>query len=318
MNPLVTVAIPTYRRFGYLREAVESALRQTYDRVEVLISDDGDNPEIHEWGERMMQEDPRVRYQRNHHNLGLAANWNRLADLAQGEYIIIIGDDDHLLPDCLAMLVRGAWPDYSVAFSNHYLIDADGRRLEEKTLAHTVEYHRDALPSGRILHVEACVWSNAVPSSAALIRTSEVRRLRFKEDLNTPEIEFFLRLAQEGGQFFFVPDYLVEYRVHAGSATSAGLRSEELAHHLLQIRATPEAEIHKRRFMEPLLVNAVSRCLRRGDRLQARRFLADPYYPQPYWRHISGIVQLGCVGLPTAVGRRVYRLIQQIKWALEK
>jgi GT2 family glycosyltransferase len=318
MNPLVTVAIPTYKRFGYLREAVKSALSQTYDNLEVLIGDDGDVEEIHRWGDQLMREEPRVRYQHNKHNLGLAPNWNRLADDARGEYIIIIGDDDRLLPDCLAALVAGILPDYAVAFSNHYLIDRDGQRLPEKTLAHTSEYNRDFLPAGRVAQPEPTVWSNAVPSSAALIRTDAVRRLRFKEDLNTPEIEFFLRLAQEGGQFFFVPDYLVEYRIHPQSATSAGLRSEELANRLLAIQASPGSEDRKRQFMGPLLVNAVSRCLLRGDREQARKFLADPYYPQPYWQHISAIVQLACVGIPAPLSHRLYRTIQRIKWAFEK
>ena len=40
-NPLVTIAIPTVERLPYLKEAVASALKQTYERIEVLIGDDG-------------------------------------------------------------------------------------------------------------------------------------------------------------------------------------------------------------------------------------------------------------------------------------
>ncbi len=40
MNQLVTVAIPTYSRLNYLKEAVTSALAQTYPNLEILISQD--------------------------------------------------------------------------------------------------------------------------------------------------------------------------------------------------------------------------------------------------------------------------------------
>src|SRR5437870_5191686 len=101
MMPLVTIAIPTYERLSYLVEAVGSALAQSYEKIEVLVGDDGSNPAIREWCEEQTKSDSRFRYQKNNRNLGLAGNWNALADAARGEYINIIGDDDRLLPNFL-------------------------------------------------------------------------------------------------------------------------------------------------------------------------------------------------------------------------
>ena len=79
-RPLVSIAIPTYDRLQYLKEAVASALSQTYERVEVIIGDDGPTNSIRAWCETVAMRDARVRYRRNARNLGLAGNWNALAD----------------------------------------------------------------------------------------------------------------------------------------------------------------------------------------------------------------------------------------------
>ena len=141
-RPLVSIAIPTYDRLQYLKEAVASALSQTYERVEVIIGDDGPTNSIRAWCETVAMRDARVRYRRNARNLGLAGNWNALADAARGEFITLIGDDDRLLPDFVGRMVEAARPDADVAFANHYLIDEHGRRLEVESERCTRTYKR--------------------------------------------------------------------------------------------------------------------------------------------------------------------------------
>jgi glycosyltransferase involved in cell wall biosynthesis len=277
---LVSIAIPTLERLNYLKEAVASALAQTHRRVEILIGDDGRDESLRDWCLGQAGTDARVRYLRNEKRLGLAGNWNALADAARGEYLVIIGDDDRLLPRFVSTLLRAATPRTSVVFANHYLIDESGRRLEAESVECTRAYARDALAEGYV-SAAAAVWRNSVPICASLIRGDDARRLRFKEDLNTPEIEFFIRLANEGGGFTFIPEYLSEYRTHPNSATASGLLSERLAPYLIPLPAPSGAEKYKRRFMAPLLADAVGRSLQRGDRETARVFLRSHYYPWP-------------------------------------
>jgi glycosyltransferase involved in cell wall biosynthesis len=327
-----------------LKEAVASALSQAYDNIEILIGDDGASESIPAWSQTIVSHDRRVSYQRNERNLGLAGNWNALAKAARGEFLVIIGDDDRILPDFVRRLVKAIQPYARVAFANHYLINSEGGRLETETFQHTRRYCRDILPAGEVINAEVVVWQNSVPISAALMRTMDVQRLRFKEDLNTPEIEFFVRLAQEGARFVFVPDYLSEYRVHPQSAATAGLRGEKLAEHLLAISVALEVELYKRKFMASLLVGAVTRCLQQGEREWARRFLTSEYYPRPRWKQVrsylkgrcvevepaglqgkqkdtsgalryflSGHFQGLCASLPALIGCPLYRLIHRLK-----
>jgi len=313
--PLVTIAIPTFDRLQYLKEATASALAQTHSQIEVLIGDDGPTATIEEWVRSVMARDPRVRYQRNQRNKGLAGNWNTLADSARGEFLVIIGDDDRLLPTFVERSIR-IISSAQVAFANHYLIDSRGARMEAASAEHTRRYRRDRLAAGDIADAAACVWQNSVPISAALMRTSDVRRLRFKEDLNTPEIEFFARLAQEGGRFVFTPEYLAEYRAHADSATTAGLRSEALVKYLAPIRVDAHVEPLKRELMAALLIDAASRSLRRGDREAARQFLRHEHYPRSQRglkQAITFCAQGFCAALPAALGSSAYRLMQRVK-----
>ncbi|MBU6400418.1 MAG: glycosyltransferase [Verrucomicrobia bacterium] len=311
MNLLVTIAIPTYHRLTYLQEAVASAQAQTYAPIEILVGDDGPTVEIGAWCRAVMRQDPRVRYQRNPRNLGLAGNWNALANAAHGEFTAIIGDDDRLLPEFAGRLAAALEPQGDVAFANHYLISERGARLEAESRQHTREFRRDRLPAGLLANAEGWIWQNVVPMSASLSRTDNLRRLRFKEDLNTPEIELFLRLAQAGGKFVFVPDYLAEYRAHPDSATAAGLWGERLAEYLLPMPATPPVEPFKRQFMARLLVGAVSRCLLAGERERARRFLRSGYFPASPRARVW--LQSLCTWLPTAVGTGLYRAAHRFR-----
>ena len=222
MTPLVSIIIPTFDRPRYLQEAIGSALAQTYRNLEVLVFDNGTTEETLSVARQAMQRDDRFRFQRNQRNLGVSANFNALADAARGEFVLAIGDDDRLLPEFVARLVTVMEPAVSLAFSNQYLIDASGQRLEERSKAHARRYGRDTLPAGVVKSADAAAWQVSIPLSASLLRTADLRRLRFREDLNTADADFFIRLALEGATFCFVPDYLMEYRVHSGTETAGG------------------------------------------------------------------------------------------------
>ena len=148
MTPLVSIIIPTFDRPRYLQEAIESGLAQTYSNIEVLIFDNGTLDETLAVAGDAARRDPRVRFQRNERNLGMSANFNALARAARGEFLVAIGDDDRLLPEFVSRLVGVMRPELGVAFSNHYLINAEGTRLEPESREYTRHYGRDTIPAG--------------------------------------------------------------------------------------------------------------------------------------------------------------------------
>jgi glycosyltransferase involved in cell wall biosynthesis len=341
MTPLVSIIIPTFDRPHYLQEAIDAALAQTHANVEVLVFDNGTLDETLAVGEEAARRDPRVRFRRNERNLGMSGNFNALGAAARGEFLVAIGDDDRLLPDFVARLVAVMRPDVRVAFSNHYLIDSQGRRLEPESIAYSRRYGRDALPAGVLQNSEAAAWRQSIPMSASLLRTADMQRLGFREDLNTPDAEFFIRLATEGARFVFLPDYLMEYRVHLGAETVGGLWSEQLVDCLTPIEVKPEVEPYKRQFLTPMVVNAVSRCLQQGKMEMARKFLRNEYYPrrrrattlgeiaeprfapgsppevdraagQELKHALGSLLQSFCANLPASIGAPIYRAVRRV------
>jgi glycosyltransferase involved in cell wall biosynthesis len=317
MDPLVSILIPTLNRPRYLKEAIDCALAQSYRDLEVLVFDNGTMAETLAVGEDAMRRDRRVRFQRNQQNLGMSANFNALADAAQGEFAVAIGDDDRLLPEFLAQLVPRMEQRVRVVFSNQYLIDASGQRLEERTKAQSRRYGRDKLAPGVIEKTDITAWQLSIPMSASLLRTADLRRLRFREELNTPDVDFFIRLAQEGAAFCFVPDYLMEYRVHPAAETAGGLWTEQLVECLSPYEVRPEVEVYKRQFLAPMVVNAVSRCLQRGEMERARALLRNKYYPAgtplALSSSLSGLLQGLCAHLPAALGVPIYRAARRAR-----
>jgi glycosyltransferase involved in cell wall biosynthesis len=311
MTPMVTICIPTFRRLGFLKEAVLAAQSQTLPNIEVLISDDGESEELKRWSESAVQGDSRVRYRRNEKNLGLGGNWNECVSAARGQWIVIQGDDDRLLPSFCESLLQIAASDSAVLFSNHYVIDEHGDRLEKESEQWTVRYHRHLLPRGQVEQAARCVWSNSVPMTSALVRADAIKRLGIKTDLNTPEIELFARLAAEGARFDHEPAYLTEFRTHTESSTASGLFSERLVRYLEPI-AVPEAvEETKRAFMGPLTRSAVDRLLRGGERARAVEVMRSRYYPHD-WTDPTLLAQALAVRAPARFGTRAYLLARRL------
>ena len=75
INPLVTIGIPTYNRAdGYLKEAIESVINQTYSNLEIIISD---NCSSDDTGLVVKSfKDQRIHYYRHDENIGANNNFN--------------------------------------------------------------------------------------------------------------------------------------------------------------------------------------------------------------------------------------------------
>jgi glycosyltransferase involved in cell wall biosynthesis len=311
MTPMVTICIPTFRRLNYLKEAVRAAQTQTLQDIEVLISDDGDSEELKIWCESTARADSRVRYRRNAQNLGLGGNWNASVSAARGQWIVIQGDDDRLLPSFCETLLRIAAPDSKVLFSNHYVIDEHGARLDKESERWTVRYQRHLLPRGKVEQAARCVWSNSVPMTSALVRADSIKRLGIKTDLNTPEIELFARLAAEGARFDYEPAYLAEFRSHAGSSTASGLFSERLVKYLEPITVPETIEEVKRAFMAPLTRSAVDRLLRAGEQARALEVMRSHYYPHSF-TDPALLAQALAARVPLRLGTRAYLFARRL------
>ncbi|WP_310415802.1 glycosyltransferase family A protein [Chamaesiphon sp. OTE_8_metabat_110] len=97
MTPLVSIVIPCYNSQDFVKQAIESALAQTYSNIEVIVLNDGSTDNsleaIESFGNRIRSE--------SNTNQGVQLTRNRGIELARGEYIKFLDSDDVLLLDCI-------------------------------------------------------------------------------------------------------------------------------------------------------------------------------------------------------------------------
>lgn len=128
MSPRVTVGLPVYNGDDYLAEAIESILAQTYDDFELVISDNASTDGTAEICRRLAERDERVRYHREDTNLGGSWNFNRVVELARGEYFRWAAHDDSIRATYLERCVETLDADPTVVLCHTAveIIDAEG------------------------------------------------------------------------------------------------------------------------------------------------------------------------------------------------
>lgn len=101
---MFSVVIPTHNRLDLLKDAMETVLKQDYSDWELVIFDNASTDDIAGYvgslGER------RVRYERSDEFLPVTASWNKAIDLAKGDYVTFLGDDDGLTPGYFTAISR--------------------------------------------------------------------------------------------------------------------------------------------------------------------------------------------------------------------
>ncbi len=123
-----SITIPAFKQ-RYLYEAIESCLAQTYKDFELIIVDDASPEDLKSVVDRF--QDSRIRYYRNEKNCGalhVVDNWNICLGYAKGDYVICMGDDDRLLPNCLEEYSKliDKYPDLDIYHGMTEIIDENG------------------------------------------------------------------------------------------------------------------------------------------------------------------------------------------------
>jgi glycosyltransferase involved in cell wall biosynthesis len=207
-SPLVSVIVPCYRQACYLPQALDTALGQTYQPIEVLVVNDGSDDDTEavarKYGER-------VRYLWRP-NGGISAARNTGIARARGAYLKFLDADDYLHPEQIARQVEiAARRDDVVSFTGVRLF-RDGRPDE----------HLDHVPQAQALLPDLLKdldWGNigAFLFPARLVREAG----GFAEGVHHAEDwDFFCRVGLLAPRFVVDPRIGCYYRQRAGSAST--------------------------------------------------------------------------------------------------
>jgi glycosyltransferase involved in cell wall biosynthesis len=221
-QPLVSVIIPTYNRPEYLKQAISSAMGQTYPNIEIIVSDNCslENPQV------LIESlaDSRIKFWRHPQNIGMLANQLHAFKMASGKYVASLHDDDVWNKDFLAKMVPHleANPDLILAFCDHYIIDAQGRIDRAHTELNTRAYQRDKIAPG--IHqnfIKIGLVNKSIPTASACV----IRNASIDWDLIPAEVNgmwdlyltYLCCISSHG--IYYVGEKLTRYRNHEQTDT---------------------------------------------------------------------------------------------------
>jgi glycosyltransferase involved in cell wall biosynthesis len=224
VEPLVSVCITSYNYGRYLRDAIESALGQTYPHIEVVVSDNASTDATHEVLAGY-SEDPRLRIFVNERNEGLCANHNLAIGRARGEYIVLLSADDVLFPQHVALLLE------RIRDPSDPVLVASGQGME---LSEELEPLGPLLTLGNMPlaysqrdEFGSLVYNYHHVFPARLINRSVYDRIGLFDEriITSIDIELCVRMEEADIPSAFVPAFVCGLRRH-GSRRSVRSRSQ--------------------------------------------------------------------------------------------
>ena len=199
--PVVDVAIPCYQYGRFLRDCVESVLRQDYPHLRVVIIDNASTDDSVEVAEQLAREDARVEVIAHARNLGQHASFNEAIDWASSEYFLLLCADDLMLPGCLshAVAILERHPEAGFVYGDALRLDLEGPLPDLGGVVERATWQ--VLPGGDIIERFCREGVNHIPGpSVVLARTEAQKRAgHYRPALpHTDDFEMWMRLASLG------------------------------------------------------------------------------------------------------------------------
>jgi glycosyltransferase involved in cell wall biosynthesis len=235
----IEIMLPFYGSGALLREAVDSVLAQDDDDWRLTVIDDAyPDPEAAGWVADLT--DDRVRLVRNGQNLGVSGSFQKSLDLAEGDWLVVLGGDDRMLPTFVSRMnaMVSAHPEVGFVQPGVTVIDGDGRPVTPmadrikaliriKVSRPTVvppQTMTESLLRGNWMYFPATCWNRPAVAAHGFEPRYEV------------VLDWLLqmRLLQDGYPVLLDPEVTFEYRRHpdqvsTGAAFDASRFHEEKA-----------------------------------------------------------------------------------------
>ena len=207
-SPLVTIVVPTYNRLPLLKRLMESLFHQTYENIEILVVNNGCSDGTREYLNELCNYNARLRSYEFSVNTGSPmACYNKGIELAQGEYICFIYDDDTLVKDAIEFLVGKA-----ISHNSPWVVgNCQDNRTNELTF-------NGPVGDGEITF-DDIIFERYTGEAWALMRTSLFDGVRFDEAMYGGESSVWLQLYKKTPAKYFHRPVRVYYTQHGGNIT---------------------------------------------------------------------------------------------------
>jgi len=284
---MVSVIIPTYNRAEFLRSAIESALKQTFTDIEIIVSDDRSTD--HTRSVARCFNDSRVRYIENTGKKGPSAARNAAIMVSKGKYIAFLDDDDEWLPEKLEWqieVLEKNRPNVCGIYSNLIAID----KLSGKTF---FEDPRTEKLKGNLLYVLGVC--NPVKTTTLIVRKSCLDEIgMFDETISYMEDWDLLIRLSEKWDFEYISKPLVKYYYHDQGQLTENIEGQIVGKEALFRRYPHIFKKNKKRWSEYLLGLGLQYCqlkkMKNGRKNILKAIFADPFKTVAYLHFFASLL----------------------------
>src|ERR1022692_526661 len=220
-----SIAVPVRNGAFFLREALESALAQTYAPVEIVISDNASTDDTPLICSEFASRSPYIRYSRSDELLPLADNWNRACRMASAEWVKLLAHDDLLEPNCLSRIAQEL-ANLPTEWADSLALVGTG---EQWLYSNGTRYGTPCVSPGGALQFDAPTyvrsWARRTPTVplpamvTATIRRSIFDSKGFSNKYYHCDTFFYLWLCCHH-HYLYIPDQLVVNRIQPQSVTA--------------------------------------------------------------------------------------------------
>jgi glycosyltransferase involved in cell wall biosynthesis len=228
MADLVSICIPTYRRPELLAAALESCARQTYDPLEIVVGDDSPDESsaavVEAYSTKRKWD---ISYKHHRPSLGQNANVADLFSRARGRRIVLLHDDDTLMPEAVRLLSEPwiAHPDLAISFGKQQLISHEGDVDEPGSERYNAKHNRSG--GDRLLHnsMQAALLLQ-IPNDGYMVDADIAREIGYRSEAQVGvycDTDFSLRLgaALPPDRLYYIDRYLSQYRASDTSISNS-------------------------------------------------------------------------------------------------
>jgi glycosyltransferase involved in cell wall biosynthesis len=212
--PLVSVICLCYNHARFVEESMESVMRQTHARVQMIVVDDASTDESRKVIEAVMRHYPEVAFVPLEENHGNCRAFNRGFTLAKGDYIIDLAADDALMPNRIEEGVKAfqkVGATYGVNFTDAELVNEFDGHLG----FHSDRFPHATIPEGDIY--KEVIRRYFINGPTMMIRRSVLEKLGgYDESLAYEDFDFWIRSSRHFN-YCYTPLPLVRRRILSDS-----------------------------------------------------------------------------------------------------
>lgn len=224
-EPRVSIGLPVYNGQDFLVEAIESVLNQTFNNLELIISDNGSTDDTEAICRGYAEQDPRVRYYRSEQNHGASWNYNRTVEVARGEYFRWLAHDDLFAPALVEKSVRELDRNSHIISCITWFLDIDEQGNPIEVKSSTVQFDAPR-PNLRYKSMSSLRPSYNCEEVFGMVRLAVLRQTNLIANYVDSDRSLIAELGLHG-PFAEVKEPLFLHRVHAkGSVVVNPTRQE--------------------------------------------------------------------------------------------